>query len=569
MYNLESTNLAEHGLHPYYQHFAANLPQLLGPAYLLLFISPRFTLRIASAISGVVILSLFQHQEARFLIPAVPLVLSSVQIPKVGTRAWVAAWIGFNVTLGIFMGSYHQGGVVPTQFFMAGQEDGTQALWWRTYSPPIWLLDGMNSQLKTTDLMGMRPDLMIKNLRQALTCGNSTDSISGPDGIYLIAPLSSTFLDPYTSPGGKEDLHLEQIWLHKSHLNLDDMDFPGDGVWATLKPYSCTSLLTLALGSSFESPISKSLGIAIDRLFDRLQETASSDRPTCLHASYSTIIQYTKAIISHGACCRTLSIPSSSHQKPQHKENDNRNNRTPIDFPVLSNASASRARRRQVAPRITHSSANSLRPEGPTSRPFLPRSADSKELDNKRIVKYLDAFTCKVEDGEEEDTDAPPHPILYMECCNLGDLFGIIDTYILYAPTPIPNAFIWYIFIQTADALAYLHHEPCWTSPTTYETADDWLPIQHRDIKPGNVLLHHSTSSQRVYPQIKLYDLGCAVRADDSAYRKWNASDIGTPCRQPPERPQLSAEVDVWGLGAVVHALYWGVEPPLRKRLEE
>ncbi|KAI9817285.1 MAG: alpha 1,2 mannosyltransferase [Thelocarpon impressellum] len=235
LYNSDSKNLAAHGLHPHYQHFVANLPQLLGPAFLLLF-TPRYTLRLASAVFGILVLSLAQHQEARFLIPAVPLILSSVRVPTKHVRGCIAAWIGFNAVFGVLMGVYHQGGVIPTQMFLAGQQDATDALWWRTYTPPIWLLDGKNEELTTKDLMGMSPDLMMDTLGRKATCRDMKPQQK--KGTYLIAPESSTFLDRYTSDAnatGEEALHFERKWHYRNHLNLDDLDVAADGLWQTLK----------------------------------------------------------------------------------------------------------------------------------------------------------------------------------------------------------------------------------------------------------------------------------------------------------------------------------------------
>src|SRR4051794_6419649 len=72
LYNISPANLAQHGLHPWYQHLLVNLPQLLGPAAILLFVRPHLCLRLYSAISGIFVLSIFQHQEARFLLPTIP-----------------------------------------------------------------------------------------------------------------------------------------------------------------------------------------------------------------------------------------------------------------------------------------------------------------------------------------------------------------------------------------------------------------------------------------------------------------------------------------------------------------
>jgi hypothetical protein len=51
-YNLSTSNLAAHGLHPWYQHILANLPLLLGPGFLLLFLRPHLSLRLYSAPRG-------------------------------------------------------------------------------------------------------------------------------------------------------------------------------------------------------------------------------------------------------------------------------------------------------------------------------------------------------------------------------------------------------------------------------------------------------------------------------------------------------------------------------------
>lgn len=241
LYNLSSTNLAKHGLHPWYQHLLVNLPQLLGPAVLLLFLRPRLSLRLYSAISGIVVLSLSQHQEARFLLPTVPLILSSVRLPKSGKvlRVWAASWIIFNAALGILMGVYHQGGIIPAQVFMSQQPDATQAIWWKTYMPPIWLLNGKNEVLRTQDVMGMKGKMLLAELQKIATCDTPADRRSSEylkegNGTYLVAPLSATWLDPYLPNKGLEGLRFREVWRHRQHLNLDDLDFGEDGVWDTL-----------------------------------------------------------------------------------------------------------------------------------------------------------------------------------------------------------------------------------------------------------------------------------------------------------------------------------------------
>ncbi|KAK6193059.1 hypothetical protein LQW54_012844 [Pestalotiopsis sp. IQ-011] len=240
-YNLSPANLAQHGVHPWYQHLLVNIPTLLGPAAGLLFFQPHLSLRLYSAISGIFVLSVFQHQEARFLLPSIPLILSSVQLPKNATalKIWVGAWIAFNVALSILMGLYHQGGIVPGQVFLSKQPDATEVIWWKTYMPPIWLLNGKNEVLRTQDVMDLEGSKLLEELDRLATCDTPADRRNNEylkefNGTYLVAPLSATWLDTYLPNKGLDGLRFREVWRHRQHLNLDDLDWAEDGVWATL-----------------------------------------------------------------------------------------------------------------------------------------------------------------------------------------------------------------------------------------------------------------------------------------------------------------------------------------------
>lgn len=264
IYNSNSLNLAEHGLHPFYHHFLVNLPQLLGPALVVLvvslFMKPTirsatfYNRRAISAISGTMILSAIPHQEPRFLLPCVPLLLTCIRPLK--TRPFLVSWIAFNAILGFLMGVYHQGGVVPTQLAMPAIISSTIAqrtqtenmmnvtvFWWKTYSPPLWLL-GDNSELhadiQTHDLMGMRGADMIKQIDSIVpACPSLLSSSKNNNLIFLVAPRSATFLDTYASSSSSPSsdaaqLHLTEKWTYTNHLNLDDMDFGDDGFLSTI-----------------------------------------------------------------------------------------------------------------------------------------------------------------------------------------------------------------------------------------------------------------------------------------------------------------------------------------------
>lgn len=227
-YNTQRSNLALHGTHPFYQHILINLPQFLGPAFPLFLFSSRKTTVLASALSGIIILSCFPHQEARFLLPSLPLIFCSVRLPRNHTRIWIVAWIAFNLALGFLMGIYHQGGVIPAQIYLEGQNNVTTAFWWKTYSPPIWLLDGRNENLTTVDLMGLEAT----SLESTLCIENSRCALETK---VLVAPRSTVYLDQFQYKPGVAHLVLQELWSTRQHLNLDDLDFEDDGIWYTLQ----------------------------------------------------------------------------------------------------------------------------------------------------------------------------------------------------------------------------------------------------------------------------------------------------------------------------------------------
>lgn len=237
-YNLDPANLANHGLHPYWQHFGANLPQLLGPAVPLLLFSSRQNALFWSAITGIAALSCFQHQEARFLLPAVPLLLSTIKIPARFHRVWLGSWILFNALLGIVFGLYHQAGIIAAQPIVRAEPNVALVYWWKTYSPPMWL-DGANARhLKVEDLMGWPEKELTSTLYNKAKC--EVDVLKrGAKRTLLVAPQSATFLDRYLEPTAKKGqvatIRLREVWRTSRHVGLDDLDFEKDGVSGTLR----------------------------------------------------------------------------------------------------------------------------------------------------------------------------------------------------------------------------------------------------------------------------------------------------------------------------------------------
>ena len=302
-YNLSPINLAKHGLHPRYTHLLVNLPQLLGPALILL-LYPLVTqplaiirslrtlpsrhennLLLASALPALLALSAAPHQEPRFLLPCVPLLLAAARLPHLSgfdvapetgrtrkTRWFAYAWIAFNLSLGALFGVFHQGGVMPAQLWLGenkarwvSADHGVEVLWWRTYSPPLWLLDAGNAAeveaahgavLATVDLMGADAPAVHARLGSALDagCGAHKSSRDAWAEALLVAPrtqlpeiaawcgslrvqsLAETRpgrhearprpheLRDLSSPRGGPEWICSEIFFAPRHLGLDDMD---------------------------------------------------------------------------------------------------------------------------------------------------------------------------------------------------------------------------------------------------------------------------------------------------------------------------------------------------------
>ncbi|XP_041975581.1 GPI mannosyltransferase 4 [Aricia agestis] len=143
-YNSDMGNLHQHGLHPHWLHLVVNMPLLFNVlvlmAYVVLIIHlyrfirgqysklPRIQsitgLMVFSLITPVAVLSLFPHQEARFIIPVlVPLVYlyGNYLYPnecdglalKRFKNLFRCIWYISNIVLAVFFGFIHQGGIYP------------------------------------------------------------------------------------------------------------------------------------------------------------------------------------------------------------------------------------------------------------------------------------------------------------------------------------------------------------------------------------------------------------------------------------------------------------------------
>jgi len=149
---------------------------------------------------------------------------------------------------------------------------------------------------------------------------------------------------------------------------------------------------------------------------------------------------------------------------------------------------------------------------------------------------------------------------LYYDYYEGGDLAGLICSY-SEQWQKLPETFLWHAYLQLSEALAFLHHG--YDRRQLGSPPADWTSVIHGDIKDKNIFLgppdpFSNDPLARVYPSLVLGDFGMA---DLQPTRRW-----GTPQWQPPELPVTSMKADVWGVGAVIHALAHEGRPPISSR---
>ena len=93
---------------------------------------------------------------------------------------------------------------MPVQIWLGQQTDlaasTTEVFWWRTYSPPVWLLD--HSPLNTTDLMGMPAAEMQAKIMDALDVSSTGGEGGGGEDVM--------------GPGESGSWHPCRVWRSRS-----------------------------------------------------------------------------------------------------------------------------------------------------------------------------------------------------------------------------------------------------------------------------------------------------------------------------------------------------------------
>lgn len=224
LYNLDTSALREHGLHPRIMHFAVNLPLMFGPMALCLFavmahviinrkyieypralVSGRkpnknqetdhdyqanfiWSMLFCSIVVSVALLSFIPHQEPRFISPVLsPLVILFACCLDGSSFKSIAvlSWVIWNILGCAVFGMMHQGGIYPCVAYLQQylyqarslQTSATQfhVTFYHTYMPPQHLLAwplphekhiNMPHSLAVHDLKGSSNDMLMKHVEK-------------------------------------------------------------------------------------------------------------------------------------------------------------------------------------------------------------------------------------------------------------------------------------------------------------------------------------------------------------------------------------------------------------------
>ena len=204
-YNMQTDNLAVHGIHPRYTHFVVNLPLLTGPLYLpILFITfvsiigffnrhkvtkeahqtVWLTLMMLVPVS---VLSVFPHQEPRFLIPLLPVLMvlgtKVVRVMSPAKYTFCILWGFFNIVLILVYSFLHQAALVPSMSIYqqklssrSGSNREHHAIFYNTYPPPrhLLLIKPETTNIKVHDLAGAHRKSLMKLIKETkLSCSRN------------------------------------------------------------------------------------------------------------------------------------------------------------------------------------------------------------------------------------------------------------------------------------------------------------------------------------------------------------------------------------------------------------
>ncbi|KAF7896024.1 hypothetical protein EAF00_006039 [Botryotinia globosa] len=131
----------------------------------------------------------------------------------------------------------------------------------------------------------------------------------------------------------------------------------------------------------------------------------------------------------------------------------------------------------------------------------------------------------------------------------------------IYKHAAIPEAFIWHVYMQTMEALSFLHGDHELNKKQEFHSRNQVICL---DIKLDNIFLKNS-GKPNTYPIVKIGDFGEATYVPYGEQR-WH--DTGNLVCKAPEEPYLSAKYDVWCVGMLLYILSHSGRRPKRPEVD-
>jgi phosphatidylinositol glycan class Z len=139
-----------------------------------------------SILAPLTLLSLFPHQEPRFLLP----LLIYFSILGSNQKIYHIPWFLFNAAFALLYGSFHQSGVIPA--LLNAHHFHGHMIFYQTYMPPRYLVQ--DPSITVHDLMGASLDTLEQYIDQ-LQVEDSHNSIfiSSPATVQVNYSISEQF----------------------------------------------------------------------------------------------------------------------------------------------------------------------------------------------------------------------------------------------------------------------------------------------------------------------------------------------------------------------------------------
>ncbi|PQE31937.1 NEK kinase protein [Rutstroemia sp. NJR-2017a WRK4] len=172
-----------------------------------------------------------------------------------------------------------------------------------------------------------------------------------------------------------------------------------------------------------------------------------------------------------------------------------------------------------------------------------------REREARTYLRYIKAGhsnICNFESWCELDILGDWRFLHVFELCDAGTLYDITSEFIMRNTFP-PETFIWRVFEQLFDALAFLHGEhPLYKNDPNFRQSRSTVVL---DIKEDNIFFKWPQQrTEHYYPDLKLGDFGSCVHLPVGGQRESNLYSVVS---EPPE-DMISAKYDVWCAGSMI-----------------